>query len=34
MLLAETITTIQKVTIINEEGRIARPPRVLTDEHG
>ena len=27
-------TTIQKTTMINEEGRTAHPPRVLTDEHG
>ena len=31
---AETITTIQKATIINEEGRTGRPPEVLTDERG
>jgi hypothetical protein len=33
-MCAETITTIQKATMIHEEGRTARPPRVLTDEHG
>ena len=27
----ETIATIQKATMIHEEGRTARPPRVLTD---
>src|SRR6516225_1028903 len=27
----ETITTIQKATMIHEEGRTARPPGVLTD---
>ena len=30
----ETIATMQKATMIHEEGRTARPPRVLTDERG
>jgi hypothetical protein len=30
----ETIATIQNATMIYEEGRTARPPRVLTDERG
>jgi hypothetical protein len=30
--LAETIAKVQKATMIHEEGRTARPPRVLTDE--
>ncbi|MFL5575195.1 MAG: hypothetical protein ACJ79S_04385 [Gemmatimonadaceae bacterium] len=28
----ETIATIQKATMIHEEGTTARPPQVLTDE--
>jgi hypothetical protein len=30
----ETIATIQKGTMIHEEGRTARRPQVLTDERG
>jgi hypothetical protein len=30
----ETIATMQKATMIHEEGRTARPLRVLTDERG
>jgi hypothetical protein len=30
----ETIATMQKATMIHEEGRTARPSRVLTDERG
>src|SRR5438552_823864 len=29
----ETIAATQRATIINDKGRTARPPRVLTDEH-
>jgi hypothetical protein len=30
----ETVATMQKATMIHEEGGTARPPRVLTDECG
>jgi hypothetical protein len=32
--MVETTVTMQKATMIHEEGRTARPPRVLTDERG